>query len=267
MRLLGVLLAFVVATAASSAGAQTFQGKIAYSKRIFYKDGDSWEIFVVRPDGSGGRRITPIRHPWGDDTEPAWSPDGRKIAYATGGRIFVIDASGKGRHPLTNGRKDATPAWSPKGKLIAFERNRAIWTMRANGKQQHRLTRSAADHAPAWSPDGRSIVFVRGQDLWIIGANGEKAHKLVAEGFNPSWSPDGRLIAFDDPEGSGIFVVNEDGTGRTRLGDGEDPSWSPDGRRIAYTGGGIGVMDADGRNSVVIVPGPPEIFGPSWGRG
>jgi Tol biopolymer transport system component len=267
MRLLVASIA-LVATLAGSATGTTAQGRIAFSDRAYYDNADSWEIYVVRPDGSGLRRVTHVGKRLFDSTNPAWSPDGRRIVFQSSSRIFVMDASGKRLRQLTNGKLgDSTPAWSAKGGRIAFERRNAIWTMRSDGKLQRRLTRNGRDHQPAWSPDGRRIVFVRGSNLWIIGANGGRARKLVADASNPSWSPDGRRIAFDSANNGGIFVVNADGTGRRRLGDGEDPSWSPDGRRVAFSYSGISVMDADGGNPRVILRGYPEMFGPAWGPG
>lgn len=267
----------LLATLSGAAAGTTSEGRIAFSDRKYYKGGgDSWEIFVVRPDGRGLRQVTRLGKGLFDSYGPAWSPDGRRIAFRSSGHIFVIDAAGKKLRQLTDAKAaDSNPAWSPKGGRIAFGRSNGIWTMRADGRQQHRLTRNGRDHEPAWSPNGRRIVFVRSKDvsmrtgdLWLVGANGGRARKLTQRGFDPSWSPDGRTIAFEGPSESGIFVINADGSGRHRLGSGEDPSWSPDGRRIAFAGGGgIYVMDADGRNRRQIVPGYPEMFGPAWGSG
>jgi eukaryotic-like serine/threonine-protein kinase len=258
----------LVGTLAGSATETTAQGRIAFSDRVYYANADSWEIFVVRPDGSGLRRVTHVGKRLFDSINPAWSPDGRRIVFQSSARIFVMDANGKRLRQLTIGKvNDGAPAWSPSGGRIAFERRNAIWTMRADGKVQRRLTRNEKAHQPTWSPDGRRILFVGGRDIWVIGASGGKARKLVANASDPSWSPDGRRIAFDGSNEGGIFVVNADGTGRRRLGDGEDPSWSPDGRRIAFSYRGISVMDADGGNPRVIVRGYPEMFGPAWGRG
>ena len=252
----------LVSTLAGPATQLPAQGSIAFSDRKYYAQGDSWEIFVVRPDGSGFRRVTRAGQRLFDSRSPDWSPDGRRIVFESRDRIFVIDANGKRLRQLTNGKsRDSRPAWSPKGGRIAFERRDAIWTMRADGKQQRRLTPGAG---VAWSPDGRRIVFVRGQDLWTINANGGEADKLVANASNPSWSPDGRRIAFDGGNHGGIFVANADGTGRKRLGKGADPSWSPDGRRLAFSYAGISVMDADGGNPRVILRGFPEMSGPAW---
>jgi Tol biopolymer transport system component len=267
MRLLVASIALVASLAGSATGT-TAQGRIAFSDRAYSDNADSWEIYVVDPDGTRVRRVTHVGKGLFDSINPAWSPDGHRIVFQSSSSIFVMDASGKRLRQLTSGKVgDGTPAWSPKGGRIAFERRNAIWTMRSDGKLQRRLTRNGKDHQPAWSPNGRRIVFERGRNLWLIGAKGGKARKLVADAANPSWSPDGRRIAFNSPNEGGIFVVSADGTGRKWLSDGEDPSWSPDGRRIAFSYSGISVMDADGGNPRVILRGYPEMFGPAWGPG
>jgi TolB protein len=279
MRLLVVSSALLWAATASGApvgGA----GWIAFDERTYFHDGgDAWEVFVVRPDGSGRRMVT-YEVPAYDNTNPGWSPDGRKIAFSghvLGGwarsGIFVINVDSSGRRRLTSGMEDAAgvgnaPAWSPDGRRIAFSRRGSIWTMGADGSDQQQLTRGRGDSQPAWSPDGRRIVFSRWKDLWLTGVNGGKPWRFARAGSSPSWSPDGRRIAFQGDNG-GILVIDRDGAHRHRIGSGSHPSWSPDGRRIVCTSPtdyDIDVMDADGRNVHRVVKGYPETGRPVWGR-
>jgi Tol biopolymer transport system component len=110
--------------------------------------GRNHEIYVMNADGSGSRRLT---HNRAFDGEPAWSPDGRKIAFQStktiGGNkeIYVMNADGSGKRNLTrNPAMDGRPSWSPDGRRIAFVSNRdgrlEAHVMNADGSGQRNLT-------------------------------------------------------------------------------------------------------------------------------
>jgi Tol biopolymer transport system component len=278
MTAVGVVAASLVAlaaTMAAPAGNNADVGWIAFEERFYYEGGDSWEIFVIRPDGSRRRRVTPTSLP-GDKVEAEWSPDGTKIVFRLVMRgLYVIDLDGTGPRRLTGVAGDSGPAWSPDGGRIAFYRRSAIWTMRADGTRPRRLARAGGgpisydDGGPAWAPDGRRLVFERGLDLWVVNADGSGLARLARGGFRPDWSPRGRRILFENKraDGSaGISVINRDGRGRRQLrAGGHNPTWSPDARRIAFDVSGIYVMSASGRNVHRIMRGPPETGRASWG--
>ena len=229
------------------------------------------DISVANADGSGLRRLT--RGP-GVDCAPAWSPDGRKIAFQRslvrreGDRvvgfefdIYVINAHGSGERNLTGDAVSAGgPLWSPDGRRIAFwsgpDGNGWVYVMNADGSERRMLARNHG--YVAWSPDGRKILLKRGgaqDDRRGVGAT--KAHAVVANadgsglrtltriagvnGTLVSWSPDGRKIVFvSDRDGNvEIYAINADGSGQRNLtrhpGHDSDPEWSPDGRKIAFT--------------------------------
>ncbi len=172
----------------------------------------------MRKDGSAKRRL--IAGPGG---HPAWSPDGRTIAFERGGGV-----------------NDEWVAPTPDGPTN-------IWLMAADGSNQRPLTNPGTDTTPRWSPDGHRIVFTRNDDLYVIGADGKGLHQLTRSGqaSSPVWSPDGSAIAFvkDSREpGSNrtIVAINADGTGHTRpltspATDAIQPSWSPDSKKLTFT--------------------------------
>ena len=187
------------------------------------------DIYIVNRDGSGLFRLT--NAPEADDN-PAWSPDGKKIAFRSyrgqQADVWVADADGSNLVNLTSGASsdDRRPTWSPAGTHIAFASNRAgtfdIWTMRADGTDLYQLTKSAQyDTEPTWSVDGR-IAFRRSDDntsdILVVNARGGAERRLELPGHElmPSWSPNGAMLVFawfgpsgPDPQ---IYTMRPDGT-------------------------------------------------------
>ena len=196
---------------------------------------------------------------------PGWGARGGDLD------IYVMDADGANPRRLTkNLRQDTDPAWSPDGKSIAYastiDRNKEIYVMDADRGEPRRLTNSGDVHIhswhPSWSPDGKRIAFTSNRDgnleVYVMDTDGRNQRRLTNSGevhihnWHPSWSPDGKRIAFTSNRDGHlkIYLMNADGgqqQDRTRDIDGHDPSWSPDGKRIAF------VSERDGNKEIYTI--------------
>ena len=145
------------------------------------------------------------------------------------------------------------PAWSPDGKRLAVVVLDRIWTMQPDGREGSELTKApAVEREPAWSPDGKRIAFAAdrgdGFDLYIVNSHGgvpERVAVLDGDERWPSWTPDGRIVfAYRASETTqwDLFLVDPDASidkrSPLRLTQSPDdevqPRVSPDGRRLAF---------------------------------
>ena len=247
----------------------------------FVRDG---QIHLANADGTV--RLTDTE-PGTRNADPAWSPDGRRIAFASnrGGRwdIYVMEADGSNVRQRTRTGGSYEPTWSADGRWLAFSGSGSIMAVEADGDQ----TRVLVDYPgwegqPAWSPDGTRLTFTTDYnaydfvfDLFEADADGTNprpplSHPLTTnnEGLrfyhNATWSPDGRMIAIlvcgynrsnctPDPQNqrtSQVSVANADGSDLRPLAEAglmTRLSWSPDGTEIAYASRTCGTCPIDVR--------------------
>ncbi|HSS19548.1 MAG TPA: SBBP repeat-containing protein [Pyrinomonadaceae bacterium] len=270
-------------TKAASAPAQN--GLIAFSARDTSITSGETDIWLTNADGTGQKDIS--FEVSLDDYQPAWSPDGTRIAYAANpGGIYVMNADGSNKTQLTTFAIDTTPTWSPDGTRIAFGSVRGpgafgVYIMNSDGSNQKRLTDG---NVPAWSPDGTRIAFSRGSGIELIyvdggGRSSLSLPRVALPGFG--WSPDSSKIAFamqdNSPSGQSIYTINADGTGGVVLvnntSGGGAPSWSPDGTKLAFSlspsagvDAGIYTSNVDGSGRTRISGPVVDGFTPNWQR-
>ena len=217
-------------------------------------------------------------------------PQAGQIAFVRDGRIHVVSSQGGAPVQLTTGLEDRDPAWSPDGARIAFRRvggtSPGIYVMDADGANATLRTAGESDSwypwSPAWSPDGQWLGFACSRPGAVIyepaicrvrSTGPDTARVLVynqgrGQLIDPAWSPDGTVIAYTSDWNAFDFAfefwtVRSDGSGASTLSvsfpsgyEQYQPAWSPDGSRIAYvecpwafvfcSASSVAVMNADG---------------------
>jgi Tol biopolymer transport system component/tRNA A-37 threonylcarbamoyl transferase component Bud32 len=242
-----------------------------------------WFAWLQRAPASSGDAAAPTlshnRLTQGEAGErfPTLSPDGRWVAYATQGDIYLQSVTGQTAINLTQGSPsvETTPAFSPDGETIAFRSSRdggGIFLMGRTGESIRRLT--ADGFQPGWFPDGKSIVYASGEspagpenrtafsELWTVSIDGGEPRRLFAgDAVQPRVSPNGRRIAFWSlpadverralaaagvPANREIWSIDSRGLNPVRVAghDANDwnPVWGPDGRWLYFLSNRSGSM-------------------------
>ena len=191
------------------------------------------KLMLVAPDGSGSQQLVGgDAHP---RPGFSWSPDSRSIAYTGEDSIGVIDVATVVRRVLVRKTSAWRPAWSPDGKRIAFLAHGNIsddvYVVSATGKDARRVATGAGPEPPVWSPDGTRLAYtvaggrVRSQAVVVLDVvSGRVTVRIPSLGGGgsgaPAWSPDGSHLSFlrartprDFPDVDGdVWIADADGS-------------------------------------------------------
>ena len=238
-------------------------------------------LFVMQSDGSAVTDLDPGYA--GLDANPAWSPDGSRIAFRHGtgfgnGQIWLIDGDGANLTQLTTEAENTDdPSWSPDGLRIVYAAGAKLVVIGTDGLNRTALP---SGDMPDWSPNGKRVTFTRYvngySDIFLMRPDGSQVTNItrsqgVSE-FNPGWSPDGRTIVFQRSFGDhDIWTMRPDGSAQFLLTRDRHnhfdafPSYSPDGTRIIFDRDGhVFSMNASGSVLEKILTDPVPDYATSW---
>jgi hypothetical protein len=246
---IAVAVLFVLATLVSASPARAAfpgrPGRIAFDSR-----GAIWTIAAGHRGGGVARLATGV--------DPAFSPDGRLIAFVKGNRnLMVMRSDGSSARTVLSSHSLSDPSFSADGRSIFFTRDTSgegyadIYSVRLSGGSARRLTHTGSasseidSNSPQASANGRYLVFQRNESVWTMRPDGSH-QKRLAPGVGPSVSPNSRQVVFS--RGEKLVIVGAGGGHERALHPFHfkkqpeelirataSPTFSPDGRSVAFT--------------------------------
>ena len=231
-------------------------GGLAWSsdgETIYYASRSLRDVFHLFTTGANLRGIEQLTRGGGDDRQPAWAPDGRRVAFVRNGNALLV-TDGRRERVVVRQSALSSPTWSPDGHRLAYAAGAAVWVSDLARPGRRGLVGGAS---PAWSPRGGWIVYVR-NGLRLVRPDGTGDHWLKADDDfvyrDPFWSPGGDVVYYlvrDRCTGAYAWC----GSGGTLAAlrpfatvpsdvrlpsfSGDKPALSPDGRFLVFGGEGL----------------------------